>query len=447
MKVPEVYECILDEEWDPAPSIMVGALPAGTPEPTVAGMQAQLREAGLDIVEIEVMSRPQGEGCVWRQMVTLRLEGREDPLKFDVWLESTIPSLLDMMTNDLITEAEKEEAAASEWSLGVSTQLGPEPLWDYHRQLQVLTKVAPEAVVVIDPSSTWVAPATWVRDVAAASVPPSGESMYRLHAVSDDETGANGWIHSHGLLRCGLVELEIVDVPPNTTGAMGELLNGVASVLMDLGMPPPGETFAIGGGLELVWLPWEVGIKHAPRGMWSQEEDRQDGHFLPSGILFTPPKGLLWKRYGSPVKYVRHLEDNPVLWISTGETERMSTLARERFERFAALQAKHGADGENWSFLVKLGLPIDEAQGPEDREHLWFQVHAITDDQVDATLLNQPYGIASLHEGDHGPRSLDHMSDWAVICEHGRFDPDVIFHLERMLESGAGAAGPEDAGC
>ena len=345
MKVPEVYESILDDEWAPPPSIMVGALPAGTPEPTVAGMQAQLREADLDITGIEVMSRPQGEGCVWRQTVTARLDGREEPLQFDVWLESTIPTVSELISNDLVTEAERAGAAASEWSLGVSTQFGPEPLWDYHRQLQVLAKVVPDAVVVIDPGSAWVAPGAWARDVAASSVPPSPESMYRLHAVSDEEGRGNGWIHSHGLLRCGLVEVEIVDVPDQATAAMGDLLNGVASVFLDLGMPSPGESFAVGGGLELVWLPWEAGIKHAPKGMWSQEEDRQDGHFLPSGILFTPAKGLLRKRYGSPVKYVRRLEDNPVLWISTSETERMSTLARERLERFVALQweADHAA--------------------------------------------------------------------------------------------------------
>ena len=72
---------------------------------------------------------------------------------------------------------------------------------------------------------------------------------------------------------------------------------------------------------------------------------------------------------------------------------------------------------------------------PEDgeREHLWFHVHELSGSEVDATLLNQPYRLERLSEGQRAKHSLALLSDWAILCDKGRFDADSVGELERAL--------------
>ncbi len=437
MELPKSYKLFLASPSKFAPSIVQALLPEDAPEPDLASMQRRLQESGLGRFRFEVATDPRQRGAVWRQTVRVAFEGHADPAKLDLSLERVTSGPPPMEGNRWLSDEERSAAEQSKWSISSEMQFGDQPLVDYHRQLQVLAAAAPDAPVVVDLPATAVRSGTWVRDVASASVPPSPLSLFQIHAVGPEGAG-NGWLHTHGLIRCGLVELEMVDVPEEAAETLGEFMNTVASAFLDLGLPEAGETFAVGEGLDLVWLPWEEGIKHAPAGVWSEQAGREQGHGLPSGILFRPPSGLLRKRYGNPAEHQTMLEENPIVWISDAETERMTILSRERLARFAALQARLGADEENWMFLVKLGLPVDPQQQPPGEagafEHLWFQVHKITGDQIDATLLNQPYAIARLNEGQRGMHSLKPMSDWAIMCEEGRFNPDTIGQLERLLE-------------
>jgi uncharacterized protein YegJ (DUF2314 family) len=437
MELPQSYKLFLASPSKFAPSILEALLPEDAPEPDVASMQRRLQESGLGRVRFEVATDPRQHGAVWRQTVRVAFEGHAEPAKIDLSLQPVTGGPPPMEGNRWISDEERSTVERSKWSVSAEMQFGDEPLADYHRQLRVLAAAAPDAPVVVDLASTAVRPGTWVRDVASSSVPPSPLSLFEIHAVGPQGSG-NGWLHTHGLLRCGLVELEMVDVPGEAAETLGELMNTVASAFLDLGLADAGETFSVGAGLDMVWLPWEEGIKHAPAGMWSEQADREQGHSLPSGILFRPPSGLLRKRYGSPVDYQPMVEENPIVWISDAETERMTALSRERFGRFAALQARFGADEENWMFLVKLGLSVDAQHQPrgeaEAFEHLWFQVHTIAGDQMDATLINQPYSIARLNEGQRGRHDLAPMSDWTIMCEEGRFGPDTVGQLERLLE-------------
>jgi len=129
------------------------------------------------------------------------------------------------------------------------------------------------------------------------------------------------------------------------------------------------------------------------------------------------------------------LDENPLLYVSNLETYRMSMLAQERLGAFLHLLENFGGT-EDWMFLVKIGYPVDNAEDENDREHLWFQVHDTVANGVDATLINQPYGIARMKEGDRAQHTLEGMSDWNVFCRYGKFGPDTVVHLLRGLEAG-----------
>ncbi len=43
-----------------------------------------------------------------------------------------------------------------------------------------------------------------------------------------------------------------------------------------------------------------------------------------------------------------------------------------------------------------------------------------------------------MHEGERASHEIELMSDWAILNEHGRFNPDTVVHLVRLLHSGEG---------
>ncbi len=419
---------------DRPPSLMVALLPARTTMPGVSEVLGWFDESPLEVLERAMApDREMGDS---RWEMELRVAGDDWEQQCRVWVEPATELDEVHLEWGLVTEAELEASRAAEWAVGVSTPFGETPLADYHRQLRVLTAAAPEAVVFYDISAAWPRSAAWVREAAESAVPPAPENLYCVHAVYDDEVDdAPAWLHTHGLLRCGSIELEMLDVPAEHAGTLCQLLNATAALFMEHGPSPPGEPFPVGHELWLVWLPWPEGIRQVPRRRLGAAADRDDVHGQLAGVLVVPRRrvlGVFGRKYASPAVTLPVLQEDPLLYVSNMETDRMSRLAAERLGRFRQLQERYRSD-EDWLFLVKLGLPVDEAEEPEDREHLWFEVHELTDQDVDATLVNQPYGIAGLAEGQRGRYPLASLSDWTILCPHGRFDPDSVGHLEREL--------------
>ena len=144
----------------------------------------------------------------------------------------------------------------------------------------------------------------------------------------------------------------------------------------------------------------------------------------------VPKESWTGRKMVCPSSLVPTLERNPMLYVSNMETARMALLAAEKLPRFARLFAELGHE-EGTRFLVKLGYPVDGARGDDEREHLWFDVHSLEGDSVDATLLNQPYYIDRMHEGQRAKHPLEKLSDWAILSPHGRFGPDSVHALDR----------------
>jgi hypothetical protein len=243
-------------------------------------------------------------------------------------------------------------------------------------------------------------------------------------------------LHTHGLGRCGVAELEMLDVPPEGSGLCAKLLNAVAAQFVEHGMPPPGEPFDAGMNLTLVWFPWEQALKHVRPGCLGAEADRDEGHRGASAVLLVPRRGWLWTSYEGPASYLPLLQGNPILYVSAMETERQSMLAKEHLPDFVELFGRHGASPD-WHFIVKLGYRVDGAADGLAREHLWFEVHALEGASCSATLMNEPLQVRALKAGHRGSHDLGLLSDWQIFCPHGRFGPDTLSLLRAKL---AGAA-------
>jgi uncharacterized protein YegJ (DUF2314 family) len=113
----------------------------------------------------------------------------------------------------------------------------------------------------------------------------------------------------------------------------------------------------------------------------------------------------------------------------------MQRLARERLPSFLALQSRF-AKNKKWDFHVKLGLPTDSAGNGHNHgqvEHLWFDVHEASAKSVEGTLLNQPFNVTGMRQGQRGTFDLRLLTDWSIESPRGRYTPESVLQLERSL--------------
>jgi len=302
--------------------------------------------------------------------------------------------------------------------------------------LRLLAALAPDAVAMLDDSAFHARSGDWLRDAAAASVPPAPTSFFSVHSVfGDSRKGAEAWLHTHGLHRMGSIELDIVGIQGREAPALAGLINYVARFFIDHGVPPGNTPFHAGNDLPLVWLPWYAALRHVDAKLGGPA-DRDAEHSRARGILLAP--GESSGTLETPRRYVPLIEADPVFYMSSAETERMQRLARERLPSFLALQARF-AKSRKWEFRVKLGVPTGDGAGAE---HLWFEVHKTTADTVDATLINQPHIITCLREGLRSEWDLRFLTDWEIESPDGRYTPETVLQLERCLATACASPAP-----
>lgn len=346
---------------------------------------------------------------------------------------------------NLIEESEINAAEKQSHFMEISMYFGEEPLDSFHLQLKLLNAIVPVASVVIDFMPFRLLSGKWLHMTAASAIPPSPDYLYIVHSVySGEGDDVRYWLHTHGLHRCGSIELEMVNIGQYPQ-QLFDMLNIAAKMFIAGNATKSNETFTVGYdglGIQLCWVPWEKGVENipedAPGGINDRGEEEDDIHKEPSGILFAVEEGHLV----SPEIYGATLSDNPLYFISNSETLRMSLLAKERFPTFRDVFIREGGkkkkswnpfskkDDPKWTFLVKMGLTVDDAKEENEREHLWFDVLNIEDDMIEAELINEPYWIKSLKKGDKKKYPLDLLTDWIIYAPDNTYTTDSIYRLQ-----------------
>jgi hypothetical protein len=72
--------------------------------------------------------------------------------------------------------------------------------------------------------------------------------------------------------------------------------------------------------------------------------------------------------------------------------------------------------------LVQLAVPVP-GDAPGGAERLWFGVHELRGDSVDATLVSEPVRVGTLTQGDRGRHGLEGLTDWALETPCGDVTP------------------------
>lgn len=342
------------------------------------------------------------------------------------------------------TEEEKEQILKVKKALNVYMKFSGNPKKCYHLQLKLIYAMIPEMVALCDESAERMLNKKWVELAVKSDVLPAPISLYTVQAVYDEN---EVWLHTHGLCRCNLHEIEFLGSNKDDSGIHYDLISSYACRLLDENNPveeddgnEQGEetihlgVFYDGEPIVATSKKWINSLKYYPKDIFGGIEDRKDSHNSKTNILFLygSEEDFNKKRLRKPSEFTEKFENNPIFYLSNEETARMSSLARERFS-YVERMLKEKQDGKDIGIIIKLGLETVDEEGhldSENREHIWFEALSMEGDSFKARLTQEPYNIPNLHEGDEGTYSIDYVSDWRIHTENGVITPETVYLLD-----------------
>jgi hypothetical protein len=179
MRVPAQYEGLLAGEVV-APSTLVAQLPEGVECPGVTDILERVERAPFEVLEAHPVGGCIDEGARWQMELRVRFaapsltvapsgepggdEADEGIEALRLWALPSEAVEAFHLEGAQLTAEERAAAGASPWSLWLATDLRRgRPLIDFHRQLSVLTAVAPEAALVYDVSACRAHGGAWLQ--------------------------------------------------------------------------------------------------------------------------------------------------------------------------------------------------------------------------------------------------------------------------------------------
>ena len=342
----------------------------------------------------------------------------------------TLPEMLGGQTH-YFSEEEIAGMRHAKKALTVFMEFREDCKKSYHLQLKLVVAMVPELLGIMDESAEKMISARWAVMAANSSVTPGSNDLFMVQAISGKTNEV--WLHTHGLCRCGISELEILQSDKKNYNNHHQVISTLGSYLLDKKEPfTPGESSAYIGVLTneqpvvVTYLPWTEGLKEYKKLTLGGAADRKEGHNSRTGLVFAykseedEQRGKLSKIS----EFDRVWGDNPVFFISNEETARMKALAMERFHF-----VKEQADNKDNKIIIKIGLLVDDADSNMEREHIWFELIAFEEDRFKARLLQEPYNVEGMHTGDEGWYKVEDVTDWMIYTPEFPVSPDKAYLL------------------
>ncbi len=299
----------------------------------------------------------------------------------------------------------------------------------FHIQLKLAMAMVPDLIGIMDESAERLICPRWVKMTAKSDILPGSNDLFMVQAVSDKDGSV--WLHTHGLCRCGLTELEILNSDKENYNNHYHLLTTFASYLLDKNNEfIVGKSSAYIGVLSnrqpvvVTALSWVDGLKEYEKLALGNAKDRQEGHNSKTSIVFVykSEQDEKNRKLSKVTEYNTLLQNNPIFFISNEETARMKALAMERFDF-----VKEAASKKENKIIVKLGLRTDDSE--DDFEHIWFELIEFEGDKFKAKLIQEPYRVPNIHEGDEGWYTVNDVTDWTIYTPEFSVIPGTAYLL------------------
>ncbi|MCR4814400.1 MAG: DUF4026 domain-containing protein [Lachnospiraceae bacterium] len=331
------------------------------------------------------------------------------------------------------TEEEFQKLDEVRSGLGICIDFDEDNARCFYDQLRIIHAMYPEVLAVLDCPSEKLLSGKWVALAAESKIPPAPRYLFTVQAISGENDEV--WLHTHGMKRCGMYELEILCSDREKCNDHYKMIETFAyRMLENDGEIQPGEGVFIGqaAGIYLVCtaVDWKEALKFYPEATLGTEEDRDDEvHSVDTCVL------MLYKneedeeagKYTPIQAFDPFLQQNPMYMISTPETDRMSKLAVERIPYL-----RKAFENSDNTIIVKIGLTTDEEYWDDDvpqKEHIWFEVKDVDDDGIIGELTQEAYYVSGIKEGDIGKYPFSDVTDWIIFTKECRITPDDVYML------------------
>jgi len=277
-----------------------------------------------------------------------------------------------------------DSVARSKFTIVVESLLdGEDPRMIWGR-LAMVAAWRPEAITLLDGATgRWFDRAEIDRDLSDIEFGPPEDVLWRVQAVSSSENLEEGtvWLFTRGLLRCGLPELEMLEVPGRDAAAASKLIDALAGLLLEDGPAAPEIPYPVGPGIDVALIPWRELIDTLdPESLGSEADRAALSQETPNplqarraAICDIEPKGSFKRVWTWPQNAVAHFaRPDAAVYRSDVSTSRASVVARRSWA--SAVEA-HQAAGP--SVVLLAGIPLGaDSQGRV--EHAWLQVERAT---------------------------------------------------------------------
>lgn len=321
-----------------------------------------------------------------------------------------------------LTAAEKEEFSA----VGVGVTVFIENpvghvLKDRKRLLCFLRwLMADDGLFVTDHTSTLIWPRESLDEELSHGADLDVSQIYCTHGVAGETESDPTWYHTHGLGEIGAFDFDVISPSEEVFGGRGDLDRAIAFASIE-GLIKPGASFTCfePGGEVMAVDAAEFDRRASPAHAAVRAMD-DDSHQVNRVVLCDRNRGLLpffSKRPRPSSALSSEIPESVAVQFSTPATELMSERARKTVGVFNTLRQEF----EKYEFpaIAKICYPTQSG----GNEHLWFSVHGIDGDTIDATLENEPFDIPGMKAGDRGRHPIEKLTDWAVLTPAGQISP------------------------
>lgn len=254
--------------------------------------------------------------------------------------------------------------------------------------------------------------------------------VHVLHIVTMPE---GTWLHSHGLAEMGFVDYDVLRPSEDLTGSQFDLLRSIAFHIVEgatSGLIEP----AVGAD-PVALVDAEIFMRSAAPA--DQALRDPEGHTDRRVICCEAPStGIVGRFFGGknlkPSRLLSRglIEGRHLVSFSESATELTATRARESLSLLEPLRTEF--EDLKCTAFAKLAYPTDS--GREGREHLWFEVHGMTGDGIDSTLVNEPFDVGGMKAGDRAHRPVDPVTDWAIMTPLGQLTPRSMEVARKLRE-------------
>lgn len=334
------------------------------------------------------------------------------------------------------------ETPDGHWGIALETTLdGSEPATAYAEVLRELAAAFRDAPGILDPISLRMFSRTDLEGfIRYPSAPVPDPFLWRVESVLSRGLGARGrgWLHTHGLWRCGKVELEMVGVPPRLMQTAALLLNGVGELLLDEPPPPAGEPLEIAAGVGVLLVPWEDVVIYLQESWPGSLEHREPGwggpHSGPRLVLCGAPLEGKKKRRLCPGRELEtiHRAEGIALRKSPEASEREARRARATWPEFTAAVEGAMPGARDVEFFAKIPFPFRPDRDDGSREFLWVKVRRIREGAGEGEIKNRPIFATALRQGQVISFEASQISDWLVRTGFREFGPHQAGALREL---------------